>query len=229
MLTKKLLGMVAGLASLMMTDSATAQGSVYTLPPRTAAVSANDPFVCHREINLTERMMRIPAQLLESVALTESGKWNKTYKRKVSWPWTLNAKGKGYYFNTKAEAVAKVRELQRSGIRSIDVGCMQVNLYFHKDAFTSVEMALEPAYNVRYAAKFLTNLKNRHGTWSNAVGYYHSGTPERHNTYRFKVLQTWRETRRTYATRVSTQAMRQRFTLLEQRRMNRIRIASYEN
>ncbi len=214
-----------GFASLLIAGSALAQNGVYTLRPGLAA--STDPFICHREISRAERMLNLPAQLLDSVALTESGRWQKIYNRKVAWPWTLNANGKGYYLNSKAEAVAKVKELQRAGIRSIDVGCMQVNMHYHKDAFSSIEMALEPAYNVRYAGKFLTDLKNRYGTWSNAVGYYHSGTPDLHNRYRLKVLQTWRETRRTYATRISTQAMRQRYVLLEQRRKNRIRVASY--
>lgn len=228
MLKIRMRKMIPGLAGLLIAGSAlAAQDGVHTLRPGMTA--GNDPFICHREISRTERLLNLPMQLLDSVALTESGRWQKAYNRRVAWPWTLNANGKGYYLNSKAEAVAKVKELQKSGISSIDVGCMQVNLYFHKDAFTSVEMALEPAYNVRYAGKFLTDLKSRHRTWSNAVGYYHSGTPERHNNYRLKVLKTWRETRRTYATRISNQAMQQRYALLEQRRLNRIRVSSYQN
>jgi soluble lytic murein transglycosylase-like protein len=223
----------------LVAESARAEPAVYTLRPAQQAYTArayapqgsiaNDPFICHREISRTERMMGIPPQLLESVALTESGRWQKAYNRQVAWPWTVNANGKGYYLNSKAEAIAKVKSLQRSGIRSIDVGCMQVNLHFHKEAFTSVEMALEPAYNVRYAAKFLRDLRVRNGTWSGAVGNYHSGTPALHNKYRLKVLQTWQKNRRTYASNTINNAMRQRYALLEQRRMNRIRVASYQN
>ena len=218
--------LLPSLAALLIAGAAQAKGGVYTLQPPSGAAHS-DPLICHREISRTERMMNLPTQLLDSVALTESGRWSKAAQRRIAWPWTLNANGKGYYLNSKAEAVAKVRELQGAGIRSIDVGCMQVNLYFHKDAFSSIEMALEPAYNVRYAGKFLTQLKQRHRTWSNAVGYYHSGTPELHNRYRLRVLQTWRETRRTYAARIPAQALRQRYALLEQRRQNRIRVVAY--
>ena len=38
------------------------------------------------------------------------------------------------------------------GARSIDVGCMQVNLLHHADAFASLEQAFDPVANARYAA-----------------------------------------------------------------------------
>jgi hypothetical protein len=269
MIRQYVFGLVTGAAVVLSASAALAEAAVYTLRPLSARVTpaparaaapaavpatyvpaaygyGNDPFICHREINRTERLMGIPPQLLESVALTESGRWNKNYKRQLAWPWTVNAAGKGYYLNSKAEAIAKVRQLQRAGISRIDVGCMQVNLHFHKEAFPSLEAAFEPAYNVRYAGKFLTDLKNRHRNWSSAVGYYHSGTPELHNRYRYKVLQTWRATRTAYASRggvggtyaqarpavsspAMAYAMRQRLALLEQRRLNRIRVASYND
>ena len=72
------------------------------------------------------------------------------------------AEGQGRYLSSKLEAINEVRELQARGIRNIDVGCMQVNLYHHPDAFFSLEQAFDPAANVTYAAQFLRSLYRRH-------------------------------------------------------------------
>ncbi len=71
------------------------------------------------------------------------------------WPWTINVAGQGFFFPTKALAVTAVRELLASGVQSIDVGCLQVNLMFHPAAFASLEQAFDPMANARYAARFL--------------------------------------------------------------------------
>src|SRR5262249_40721 len=54
---------------------------------------------------------------------------------------------------------------------------MQVDLYYHPDAFASLEAAFDPATNVAYAAKFLNELKAETGDWGVATQYYHSRTP----------------------------------------------------
>src|SRR5262249_7281282 len=53
---------------------------------------------------------------------------------------------------------------------------MQVDLYYHPDAFASLEAAFDPATNVAYAAKFLNELKAETGDWGVATQYYHSRT-----------------------------------------------------
>jgi hypothetical protein len=70
-----------------------------------------------------------------------------------------------------------VQELQAQGITIIDVGCLQVNLYYHPNAFASLDAAFNPATNVAYAAKFLNELKIETGDWGVATQYYHSRTP----------------------------------------------------
>ena len=60
----------------------------------------------------------------------------------LAWPWTVNQAGKSFYLKSKQEAIAKVKELQAQGHTNIDVGCMQINLAYHPDAF---ENALELA------------------------------------------------------------------------------------
>ena len=122
--------------------------------------------------------------LLQTIAVVESGRFDKLHNQFVSWPWTVNANGKGYYYTSKEEAVAAVKSFQRQGITSIDVGCMQINLKYHGEAFSSIEDALNPESNVRYSAKFLRNLYNRNGyDWKKAAKRYHSGNWEQGEIY----------------------------------------------
>ncbi len=81
------------------------------------------------------------------------------------WPWTIDADGVGQFFATKAQAVAAVAALQAQGVRSIDVGCMQVNLMHHPDAFASLDQAFDPAANSAFAVRFLNALYRRTESW----------------------------------------------------------------
>lgn len=134
--------------------------------------------------------MGIPDRLLQSISMVESGR--RTEGGGVAaWPWTINAEGAGSYFNTKAEAIAAVTALRARGVRSIDVGCMQVNMMFHPDAFSSLDEAFDPGANARYAARFLTRLMAQTGSWTGAAAGYHSLTPGIGEAYARKVLAVW--------------------------------------
>ena len=82
------------------------------------------------------------------------------------------------FYETKADAVAAVRAMQARGVQSIDVGCGQINLMHHPDAFASLEQAFDPQANAAYAARFLKELFAQTGDWSKAAAMYHSATPE---------------------------------------------------
>ena len=147
---------------------------------------------CARETARRERRTAIPKGLLKAISLAESGRWDELNRENVAWPWTVTAKGQGRFFDTKAEAVAEVEFLMTEGVRNIDVGCMQVNLYYHDGAFESLEEALDPRANKAYAAAYLKNMYSATGDWTDAAGYYHSTTPERNGPYKEKVLAFWR-------------------------------------
>ena len=95
------------------------------------------------------------------------------------WPWTIDADGQGYFFQSKAAAVAWAEQAKDRGVRLMDVGCMQVNLQYHPNAFASLDQAFDPVANADYAARFLRRLKegDAAGNWFTAVGFYHSQTP----------------------------------------------------
>ncbi|MBN9561514.1 MAG: transglycosylase SLT domain-containing protein [Alphaproteobacteria bacterium] len=126
--------------------------------------------------------------MLSSVAKVESGKRDPATGAWQPWPWTINIEGEGRYFETEAEAIDAVRAVQAKGVRSIDVGCMQVNLMHHPAAFESLEQAFDPRANVLYARQFLLSLYRQSGDWPTAVGLYHSATPALAASYRQRVL-----------------------------------------
>ncbi len=157
-----------------------------TAPGAPARASGADP--CREAIASVEPGSGLPPGLLEAIALVESGRPDP--RGGVSpWPWASNAAGTGRFHATRAEAVGAVAALRAQGVRSVDVGCMQVNLHHHPAAFASLEDAFDPLANVRYAAGFLAELHRRAGgDWARAIGWYHSTTPNRAAAYRARVL-----------------------------------------
>jgi len=89
------------------------------------------------------------------------------------------------------DAVAAARALQAQGVRSIDVGCVQINLMWHPAAFASLDDAFDPRANVAYGGQFLKALFATLGSWEEAAGAYHSQTPTVAEPYRQRVLAVW--------------------------------------
>ena len=107
---------------------------------------------------------------------------------KLPWPWTWNVEGEGHTAPSRAAAVSEVAALLARGQRSVDVGCMQVNLLHHPTAFPTLEEAFDPTANVRYAIAFLQELRARTGDWAQAIANYHSGQVERGLAYHRRVM-----------------------------------------
>lgn len=147
--------------------------------------------LCRQAIAVAERAHAIPAQLLAAIGRVESGRRDPASGTLHPWPWTINAEGEGHFYDTKAQAIAAVRTLQARGVRSIDVGCMQVNLMHHPDAFVGLEQAFDPHGNADYAARFLRQLFGQAGAWPKAAALYHSATPELGEPYQRQVMAAW--------------------------------------
>ena len=137
--------------------------------------------------------MAIPKHLLGAISLAESGRWDPSRRASVAWPWTVTSGGQGRFFDTKAEALAEVEILMTEDVRNIEVGCMQINLYYHASAFETPAEAFDPDANTTYAATYLKIMYSATGDWTDAAGYYHSMTPERNGPYKKKVLKFWRQ------------------------------------
>lgn len=167
-----------------------AMGEPAPLPLGSAAL------LCRPAIMAAERAHGVPHGLMAAIGRVESGRRDPVSGASNPWPWTVNAEGQGSFYDTKAQAVGAVRSMQARGIRSIDVGCMQVNLMHHPQAFASLEQAFDPAANARYASRFLTELFERTGAWPIAAEHYHSATPDLGADYGRKVMAVWPEEKR---------------------------------
>ncbi|MCR0980515.1 lytic transglycosylase domain-containing protein [Roseomonas populi] len=169
---------------------------ILVLLPGLAVAQPSPTALCRAAIAAAEREYGLPAGLLAAIGRVESGRRDPATGESGPWPWTMNAEGTGKFFSSKAEAVAEVRQLRAGGMRLIDIGCMQINLHHHLDAFASIEDGFDPLTNARYAARFLQRLQAASGDWMVAAGHYHSQTPGRAEAYRAQVALRWPEEQR---------------------------------
>ncbi len=151
------------------------------------AATRDPSALCEAAIRVAERQYRLPAGLLPAIGLAESGHTDPATGRQRPWPWAVQAGATSLYFASKAEAVSWVRTAQAQGVASIDTGCLQVNLFFHPDAFRNVDSAFDPMRNVDYAARFLLQLYAETNDWARATGLYHSRTPALRDPYQQRV------------------------------------------
>ncbi len=192
-----------------------------------SAVRAADAFdhavsaLCTAPMAPKEEALAIPRHLLEAISLVESGRWDAAAERTRPWPWTVYAKGAGHRYETKEAAIAAVAALKKAGVRNIDVGCMQVNLRYHPEAFASLDEAFDPAANVAYAAHFLKDLRDRRGSWPEAIRHYHSATPAHARPYHVRVTMAWADARRHAAEMRRHAAEARRQARLERHRTRR--------
>ncbi len=151
--------------------------------------------ICAQAVSAVERQTNIPKHLLGAISQAESGRWHPKKRANIAWPWTVTANGKGQFFDSKEEAQAEAEILLTQGVRNIDVGCMQVNLKYHADAFETLSQAFDPAANARYAAKYLRAMHSKTKDWRQAAAHYHSTTPALAARYKAKVLRLWNKAR----------------------------------
>ena len=195
---RKILFCIAVVWALGLVDAAQAA-------PNAAEETATSPWeACAGQTARTERTEGIPHRLLHAIALAESERWNAERNATIAWPWTVTAEGQGLFFPTKAEAIADVEHLHARGVQNIDVGCMQVNLHYHGDAFDDLNEAFDPARNVDYASAYLKRMHGDRRSWPEAAAAYHSTTPEFAGPYRDKVMGIWKTERSAPPTRVAT-------------------------
>lgn len=150
----------------------------------TAALAVTDmrtADICDRAARRAARAEGVPLDVMQAITRVETGR--RVDGSLHPWPWTVNLEGKGYWFGSEAEAKTYVFEVFKSGARSFDIGCFQINYRWHGKAFRSIDAMFDPDQNAAYAAQFLKRLYAEHGDWSAAAGAYHSRTPEHARRY----------------------------------------------
>ena len=159
------------------------------------ATEKSAAFLCQKHIVRAEKKHNIPPGLLAAISIIESGKKAHGHEDLVAWPWVINVAGKPEYYKTKTDVLKSLNKHLESGKMNVDVGCMQVNYRHHGAEFRSPTYMIDPRRNVEYAAKFLTELRKQYGSWTKAVGHYHSATLKHQTPYRHKVYQKWQKVR----------------------------------
>ena len=129
---------------------------------------ATPHYYCEKYIEEAAKKTGVLPEIIWAVAKAESN-WGTR-----PWPWTINIKGKGYYFPNKAAAEKFLKTLPKKVRYQTDVGCMQVNWGYHGTGFSRVTEMLNPRLNILYAAYFLKELYQESGRWAKAVASYHS-------------------------------------------------------
>ena len=146
--------------------------------------------LCEKIIKNIELQTDIPKGLLLGIGKAEAiRKLNNKY---IIWPWTINHAGKSLFFDTKKQMTNYVfKNLQKNDL-NIDVGCMQINIKWHKNNFKKIADMFEVSPNISYAASFLLQLKKKHGSWDKAIKHYHSSDPKKNIPYLIKVKSFWK-------------------------------------
>ena len=147
----------------------------------TQDVVASPHRYCRKYIEEASRRTGVLPEILWAVAKTESNHGSGP------WPWTVNVKGKGHYFESRSVAKKFLKKLPKSAKFRTDVGCMQLNWGYHGAAFDKLSKMLNPRLNVLYAAYFLRDLYRESGRWAKAVSQYHSRNWSRGGKYANRV------------------------------------------
>lgn len=135
---------------------------------------ANTALLCDNAAHAASQKTGVPLQILLAITRTETGRANQGVTE--PWPWTVNMEGRGLWFDTRAAAQVYVFDYFKTGARSFDIGCFQINYRWHGAQFASIEDMFDPLANALYAASFLTTLYEETGDWGQAVARYHSRT-----------------------------------------------------
>ncbi|MFO1028561.1 MAG: lytic transglycosylase domain-containing protein [Acetobacteraceae bacterium] len=157
-----------------------------------AASPTDDPlYACDRAAVKAETDWSLPSRVLSAIGIVESGRHHEAAGATMPWPWTVNAAGRGYFLSSKQEAIGLVRAMYALGVELIDVGCFQVDLYYHSRAFANLEEAFDPDVNARAAARILTQNRMSSASWEMAIAMYHSASPIRGAAYLSRVQGVW--------------------------------------
>jgi hypothetical protein len=154
---------------------------------------SSGPGLCDAAINNANTGHHLPSGLLKAIAVVESGRVDPQDGSRKPWPWTIDANGTGYMYPTEQAAVQAAARFQEAGITALDIGCLQVDLGQHPEAFQNLEQAFDPAANAAYAAGFLNSLEQKFGNWPQAVAAYHSQTPSLGIPYASRVYAAWHQ------------------------------------
>jgi len=156
------------------------------------AMANSDPLKINQTVwGEVGRSKGIDPYLLYSIALVENRRvWNDGKVR--PWPWTIYARGKGYYPETREEALKLLQDLL-AVTQNVDIGLLQVNFGYHQKKVTAPEDLLDFRKNIETGAEILKIAMNSTQDPILGVGRYHSWREERAKYYGQRVVSVYHE------------------------------------
>lgn len=138
----------------------------------------------------------IDPYLLYSIALCESAYHPDPKSGLVApYPWVLRTKTPFYGAN-RAETAKELQLLLGRSQRSVDVGLMQLNVFWHGHRIDDPIDLLDPKVNIRIGAEILNELFQRYPNDAlKAIGFYHSRIPEKASAYSQAVWRVYTQIR----------------------------------
>lgn len=144
---------------------------------------ASQTTLCEDAARYASQHTGVPLSVLRAVALAETGQTKFDKNKYSAWPWTVQSGQQGHWFTDKDAAMQFVQSLLAAQTTNIDIGCFQINMRWHGQAFQSLDDMFSPRSNALYAAHFLQDLYSQTGAWRTAVGRYHSRDTDRAEAY----------------------------------------------
>jgi hypothetical protein len=144
---------------------------------------ASPAALCEDAARYASQSTGVPLSVLRAVALAETGQTKFDKSNYSAWPWTVQSGNMGHWFDNENAAVQFVQTLMAEQRTNIDIGCFQLNMRWHGQAFQSLNDMFSPRNNALYAAQFLQKLYSQTGEWRAAVGRYHSSDGDRAEAY----------------------------------------------
>jgi hypothetical protein len=145
-------------------------------------IAAAGPNPCTSSIVEAEKANGIPAGLLQAMSVLESGVNGQPH------PWALNLGGRVVYAGNLDAAQRLLGARKAKGRKNLFAGCMQLSVFHHGGAFSSLGELLLPQRNVAYAARYLAGHYEDLGDWQAAVRRYNGGKPQQSAAYFCRVM-----------------------------------------
>jgi hypothetical protein len=136
-----------------------------------------------QQVLMTANKHRVPAEVFYSLLMLESGM--RVDGKTIPWHWTLNVNHKPYRYKSYDETKAALLEFLKNPKNTIAVGAGQIYIPAHGHVFDDVTDLVDPAVNLNYSAKLLSdefNYLKRQGkaNWWTAAGRYHAPNNRHH-------------------------------------------------
>ncbi|MGR2997585.1 hypothetical protein ABMY12_20820 [Vibrio vulnificus] len=116
----------------------------------------------------------VPPVVVFGLAVTESAtKLNDG--QFLPWPYTINHKGKSFWFPNQSSAIQHAKELIKNGELSFDVGFFQINWFWEGQYYVDdVSKLFDSIINGEVAMTILSKRKLNANSWDQAAGFYHN-------------------------------------------------------